>query len=131
MSKFKNDWDWRDLSDPIPNEIMDKFEIKDSPFKKPKKDELGPENKEACELMEAQGSLLEYDKKTETETEDGEYNNTEGVGKDVYGKYAFAEMEHKGKKYFVQVRARETYDGYVEITEGRMIGPKLEKERLQ
>ena len=32
MSKFKNDWDWRDLSDPIPNEIMDKFKIKDSPF---------------------------------------------------------------------------------------------------
>lgn len=27
-------WDWTDLTDPIPNSIMDKFEIKESPFKK-------------------------------------------------------------------------------------------------
>ena len=32
MSKFKNEWDWTNLDDPIPNEIMDKFEIKKSPF---------------------------------------------------------------------------------------------------
>ena len=39
MSKSKNknwrtDFDWTDLTDPIPNSIMDKFEIKESPFKK-------------------------------------------------------------------------------------------------
>ena len=34
MSKFKTEWDWTDLTDPIPNSIMDKFEIKESPFKK-------------------------------------------------------------------------------------------------
>ena len=36
MSKKYNhngDWDWTDLNDPIPNEVMDKFEIKESPFK--------------------------------------------------------------------------------------------------
>ena len=33
MSKFKTEWDWTDLNDPIPNEIMDKFEIKESPLK--------------------------------------------------------------------------------------------------
>jgi|TARA_B100001996_G_scaffold200344_1_gene153350 hypothetical protein len=33
MSKFKTEWDWTDLTDPIPNEVMDKFEIKESPFK--------------------------------------------------------------------------------------------------
>ena len=33
MSKFKTEWDWTDLTDPIPNEIMEKFEIKESPFK--------------------------------------------------------------------------------------------------
>ena len=105
--------------------------IKNNPFKKPTEDELGPDNREACELMEAQGNLSEYDKRTKTEDEDGEYNHIEGVGKDVYGKYAFAEMEYKGKKYFVQVRDRETYDGYVELTEGKIISPELEKERLQ
>ena len=54
MSKRIAEWDWRDLSDPIPNEIMEKFEIKESPFKpkvlkdqvvkfykKPKKDKNG------------------------------------------------------------------------------------------
>ena len=37
MSKkytYNGDWDWTDLTDPIPNEIMEKFEIKESPFKK-------------------------------------------------------------------------------------------------
>ena len=36
MSKkynYNGDWDWTDLNDPIPNEVMDKFEIKESPFK--------------------------------------------------------------------------------------------------
>ena len=36
MSKkynYNGDWDWTDLTDPIPNEIMEKFEIKESPFK--------------------------------------------------------------------------------------------------
>jgi len=35
MSKkynYNGDWDWTDLNDPIPNEVMDKFEIKESPF---------------------------------------------------------------------------------------------------
>ena len=27
-------WDWTDIMDPIPNSIMDKFEIKERPFKK-------------------------------------------------------------------------------------------------
>ena len=27
-------WDWTDIMDPIPNSIMDKFEIKESQFKK-------------------------------------------------------------------------------------------------
>ena len=99
-------------------------------FNKPTDDELGPDNREACGLMEAQSNLLEYDKRTETEDEDGELNHIEGVGKDVYGKYAFAEMEYKGKKYFVQVRSKETYEVGVEFTKGRLIA-NLKKERLQ
>ena len=41
-------WDWTDLTDPIPNSIMDKFEIKESPFKKkePKPNFVLVENKE-------------------------------------------------------------------------------------
>ena len=83
--------------------------------------------------MEAQQYLLKYGMKYEAPivSEPGEFETIDGVGKDVYGKYSYSVMDYKGKQYFVQVRDRETYDVACEITQGRVIGPKLEKARVQ
>ena len=95
--------------------------------------ELGPDNKEACKLMEAQQNLLPYEKKYEEPivSEPGEFQQIEGVGKDIYGKYSYSVMEYKGKQYFVQVRDYETYQGYNEINNGKIIVGETRKERVQ
>ena len=43
----------------------------------------------------------------------------------------FQVITTKGKKYIIQVREKDTYDVGCEVTRGRVIGPKLLKERLQ
>jgi len=53
------------------------------------------------------------------------------VGKDIYGKYSYSVMEHKGKQYFVQVRDYETYQGYNEINNGKILVSEARKERVQ
>ena len=95
--------------------------------------ELGPDNKEACKLMEAQQNLLPYEKKYEEPivSEPGEFQQIEGVGKDIYGKYSYSVMEYKGKQYFVQVRDYETYQGYNEINNGKILVGEARKERVQ
>ena len=122
---WKTDFDWTDPND-VQLETIDQSNGLDTK-------ELGPDNKEACKLMEAQQNLLPYEKKYEEPivSEPGEFQQIEGVGKDIYGKYSYSVMEYKGKQYFVQVRDRETYDVACEITQGRVIGPKLEKARVQ
>ena len=129
---WRDDFDWTDpddvqlMRDMLPDPKGDQSNGLDTK-------ELGPENKEACKLMEAQQNLLPYEKKYEEPivSEPGEFQQIEGVGKDIYGKYSYSVMEYKGKQYFVQVRDRETYDVACEITQGRVIGPKLEKARVQ
>lgn len=129
---WRDDFDWTDpddvqlMRDMLPDPNGDQSNGLDTK-------ELGPDNKEACKLMEAQQNLLPYEKKYEEPivSEPGEFQQIEGVGKDIYGKYSYSVMEYKGKQYFVQVRDRETYDVACEITQGRVIGPKLEKARVQ
>ena len=122
---WKTDFDWTDPNDVQLETIKENCKIQEG--------ELGPDNREACELMEAQKNLLKYGIKYEAPivSEPGEFETIDGVGKDVYGKYSYSVMEYKGKQYFVQVRDRETYDVACEITQGRVIGPKLEKARVQ
>ena len=129
---WRDDFDWTDpddvqlMRDMLPDPNGDQSNGLDTK-------ELGPDNEEACKLMEAQQNLLPYEKKYEEPivSEPGEFQQIEGVGKDIYGKYSYSVMEYKGKQYFVQVRDRETYDVACEITQGRVIGPKLEKARVQ
>jgi len=86
-----------------------------------------------CKLMEAQQNLLPYEKKYEEPivSEPGEFQQIEGVGKDIYGKYSYSVMEYKGKQYFVQVRDYETYQGYNEINNGKILVSEARKERVQ
>ena len=122
---WKTDFDWTHPNDVQLETVKENCKIKDG--------ELGPKNEEACKLMDAKIHLLERKSKLDKPMYDADFDwaNADGVGKDVYGKYSYSVMEYKGKQYFVQVRDRETYDVACEITQGRVIGPKLEKARVQ
>ena len=122
---WKTDFDWTDPNDVQLETIKENCKIQEG--------ELGPDNREACELMEAQQNLLPYEKKYEEPivSEPGEFQQIEGVGKDIYGKYSYSVMEYKGKQYFVQVRDYETYQGYNEINNGKIIVSEARKERVQ
>ena len=77
-------------------------------------EELGPNNPEARELVNAINKTI---------NEDGLYyycdccrdnldcdeTNSVGVGKDLFGKYCFATIDINGKKYFVQIRDSEKF----------------------
>ena len=91
---WKTDFDWTDPNDVQLETIKENCKIQEG--------ELGPDNREACKLMEAQQNLLPYEKKYEEPivSEPGEFQQIEGVGKDIYGKYSYSVMEHKGKQYF-------------------------------
>jgi hypothetical protein len=129
---WRDDFDWTDpddvqlMRDMLPDPNGDQSNGLDTK-------ELGPDNKEACKLMEAQQNLLPYEKKYEEPivSEPGEFQQIEGVGKDIYGKYSYSVMEYKGKQYFVQVRDYETYQGYNEINNGKIIVGEARKERVQ
>ena len=122
---WKTDFDWTDPNDVQLETIKENCKIQEG--------ELGPDNREACELMEAQQNLLPYEKKYEEPivSEPGEFQQIEGVGKDIYGKYSYSVMEYKGKQYFVQVRDYETYQGYNEINNGKILVSEARKERVQ
>ena len=122
---WKTDFDWTDPDDVQLETIKENSKVDP--------EELGPDNREACNLMEAQNHLLKYEKKYEEPivSEPGEFQQIEGVGKDIYGKYSYSVMEHKGKQYFVQVRDYETYQGYNEINNGKIIVGEARKERVQ
>ena len=129
---WRDDFDWTDpddvqlMRDMLPDPNGDHSNGLDTK-------ELGPDNKEACKLMEAQQNLLPYEKKYEEPivSEPGEFQQIEGVGKDIYGKYSYSVMEYKGKQYFVQVRDYETYQGYNEINNGKILVSEARKERVQ
>ena len=88
--------------------------------------ELDPENKEARTLMSALVQGIEI--KNQKLYEDEEFEEVwydQGIGKDLFGKYAYAEFDHEGKTYQVHVREKSSYNNAVKITQGRIIGPKL------
>ena len=78
--------------------------------------ELGPDNPEACELMEALHHAVDSDKLRYYPDEEGELDSVSGVGKDVFGKYSYTETFHKGKTYLVQVREKDQIDNAYQHT---------------
>ena len=88
--------------------------------------ELGPDNSEACELIEALHNTVDSKNLKYYKDEEGEDESRSGVGKDVFGKYSFVEKVYNGKVYLVQVRAKEQIDNAYEHTK---IGIWLPKEK--
>ena len=92
--------------------------------------ELGPENKEARDLMDAFITTVKL--LTPTTHDDMDENKfSSGIGKDIFGKYAFADVEHKGRTYQVHLRDKETFDVAVEIAQGRAIGLKITPKKKE
>ena len=73
--------------------------------------ELGPDNKEARNLMNVLHKVVDtcQHSKLDLEDFDEEFANT-GVGRDPVSKYSYAEVEVDGKEYLVQVRDKKLYD---------------------
>ena len=88
--------------------------------------ELGPDNPEACELIEALHNTVDSKNLKYYTDEDGEEDSVSGVGKDVFGKYSYTEKVYKGKVYKIQVREKNQIDNAYEHTK---IGIWLPKEK--
>ena len=77
--------------------------------------ELGPDNKEAGDLMVALHHAVDSDRLKYYEDENGDLDSVSGVGKDIFGKYAYTETAHKGKTYLVQVREKDQIEVFEKI----------------
>ena len=103
INTWRTEFDWMDPNDVQLEVIKNNTRIEEG--------ELGPENKEARTLMSAlvEGIEIKNPKLYEDE-EFMEIWDDQGIGKDLFGKYAFTEFD---------------YNNVVEIAQGRIIGPKL------
>ena len=98
----------------------------------PRKDrELGPDNKEAGELMEALHNTVNSKRLKTYKDEDGWPDNKAGVGKDIFGKYGFAETTFKGKTYLMQIRYLEGYEQKTKLYQGMAITGLRQSEALK
>ena len=93
--------------------------------------ELGPDNKEARDLMMALHNTVDSKNlKYYEDKNDGPDYFVEGVGKDVFGKYAYTKKIYKGKVYLIQVRDKDQIDeAYKNIKIGIQV-PKVESKDL-
>ena len=96
--------------------------------------ELGPDNKEAGQLAEAIHNTINTKRLKINRDIDGyedEDNTTSGVGKDIFGKYGFAEMEFKGKTYLMQIRDLEGYEQKTKLYQGMVVASPQTAEALK
>ena len=72
--------------------------------------ELGPDNAEARHLMGVLHKIVDTSQHAKLDLEaEEEFTNT-GIGKDMFCKYSYAEVEVNGKEYFIQVRDKEQFN---------------------
>ena len=114
---WRTDFNWMDPEDVQLDVIRKNTEVEEG--------ELGPDNKEARTLMFAMVQGIELKKEKNFELDSDEFWEDQGIGKDLFGKYAFTEFEHEGKTYLVHVREKSAYDYASKITRGRVIGPRI------
>jgi hypothetical protein len=117
---WRTDFNWMDPEDVQLDVIRKNTEVEEG--------ELGPDNKEARTLMFAMVQGIELKEKN-IDLDKEEFWEDQGIGKDLFGKYAFTEFRHKDKTYLVQVREKSAYDNASKITRGRVIGPRITLNR--
>ena len=93
--------------------------------------ELGPDNKEARDLMMALHNTVDSKNlKYYEDKNDGPDYFAEGVGKDVFGKYAYTKKIYKGKVYLIQVRDKDQIDNAYKHTKIGIRMPNVEEKDL-
>jgi len=93
--------------------------------------ELGPYNREAGKLVEALHNTINSKRLKIFTHKDGYEDSTTGVGKDIFGKYGFAEMTFKGKAYLMQIRDLEGYYQSSKLYQGMAISGLRQSEALK
>ena len=96
--------------------------------------ELGPDNREAGKLATALMNTINSKHLKINKDIDGwedEDSTTSGVGKDIFGKYGFAEMEFKGKTYLMQIRDLEGYEQKTKLYQGMIVVPPQTAEAVK
>ena len=96
----------------------------------PSDKELGPDNHEACELIEALHNTVDSKNLKYYTDENGDEDSVSGVGKDIFGKYAYTEKVFQGKVYLVQVRDKDQIDEAYKHTKIGIQMPNVEKREL-
>ena len=92
--------------------------------------ELGPDNKEARDLMMALHNTVDSKNLKYYTDQDGNEDSVSGVGKDIFGKYSYTEKVYKGKVYLVQVRDKDQIDKAYKHTKIGIQMPNVEKRDL-
>ena len=92
--------------------------------------ELGPDNREAGKLIEALHNTVDSKNLNYYKDEMGDDESVSGVGKDVFGKYAYTEKVFKGKVYMIQVRDKDQIDNAYKHTKIAIQMPKLDSKEL-
>ena len=116
---WRSDFNWMDKDDVQLDVLKNNSMIEEG--------ELSPDNAEACELMSAfrDSISLKCEKAYDLDVDMDEELLSSGIGKDIFGKYAFDEIEHKGKTYQIHLREKSAYDNATAIAQSRIIGPKV------
>ena len=115
---WRNDFNWMDEEDVQLDVLRQNTTIKEG--------ELSPDNPEACHLMMALITEVKVaNPKTIYFPDEDEVDEDRGVGKDIFGKYAYQEVKFEGKTFLLQIREKKQYDNVVNITQGRSIGPRV------
>ena len=115
---WRTEFNWMDRDDVQLEVLKDNSRIEEG--------ELSPDNKEACELMMALITEVKVKnpKIIDFENDEGE-DEDRGIGKDIFGKYAYQDIEFGGKSYQIHLREKAVYDNATAIAQCRIIGPKL------
>ena len=123
---WRNDFNWMNEEDVQLDVLKNNSRIADG--------ELSPDNPEACELMMALITEVKVKNPKFIDFEDEEYEGMEedrGIGKDIFGLYAYQDVQFEGRTYQIHLREKQSYDTATAIAQCRIIGPKVIRNKKE
>ena len=118
---WRSDFNWMDKDD-VQLEVLTKNSMVEE-------GELSPDNAEACELMMALITEVKVKNPKIIDFDDDGLEEDRGIGKDIFGKYAYQDVQFEGKTYQIHLREKAVYDTATAIAQNRIIGPKTFRNR--
>ena len=118
---WRSDFNWMDKDD-VQLEVLTKNCMVEE-------GELSPDNAEACELMMALTTEVKVKNPKIIDFDDDGLEEDRGIGKDIFGKYAYQDVQFEGKTYQIHLREKAVYDTATAIAQNRIIAPKTFRNR--